>query len=283
MHTFLDLNPSLDNARFVIVPVPYEKTTSYGKGASKGPHAIIDASHYLESFDLETKKEVLNIYTLKRSKASRFQGSKGNKNLIEKVKSLIAKKKIPVILGGEHSITGVAIRAFRSYVPELSVLQIDAHGDLRDALQNDKWSHGSVMRRVLEICPATQVGIRDMSKEGYQFAKKSKQINNIFFAKDIVSTQGFGFRNLLRRIISTLKKNVYITIDVDGFDPSVFPATGTPEPGGLSWNQGLDILKEVCRQRNVIGFDLMELSPQKNSIVSDYAAAKLVYKIISFI
>ncbi|MFC1571640.1 agmatinase [Candidatus Margulisiibacteriota bacterium] len=263
-----DKYADLKKAKFVVVPVPYEATTSYGQGTKNGPAAILRASQYVENFDEELGYEPVakfGIHTL---------GTINLKLLTSNVQTILQKGKIPIVLGGEHSITPLAVKAMAKKFKDLSVLQLDAHADLRDKYKGRKDSHACVMRRVLEICPAVQVGLRSVSREGYQFAKRKKQLEKMHWAGKLESNQ---------KIIDRLSDNVYITIDVDVFDPSVVPATGAPEPGGLGWYKVLNILAEVCKAKNVVGFDVVELSPRKGDIASDFTIAKLIYKLISYI
>jgi len=253
---FLEQEFPYEEAKFVVVPVPYEATTSYGKGTKSGPEAILRASQHVEDFGSE-----LSIYTLK---------SVSVQSLSSKLQSLLKDGKIPVILGGEHSLTPIVVKAFE----DISVLQLDAHADLRDSYGGNKNSHACVMRRVLEICPAVQVGLRNISKEGWEFARESKQIEKIHWAEEMGPVEN---------IVEQLSDNVYITIDVDVFDPSVIPSTGAPEPGGLFWHQVLDLLKGVCAAKKVVGFDVVELAPIKNLPAPDFTIAKLVYKVISYL
>lgn len=257
MPSFLEIEPqysSYENARFVVLPVPYESTTSYGKGTRNGPAAILKASAQVENFIPELGCEPYRkagIHTLKSVAVARLES---------RVESLLKDNKIPVILGGEHSLTPIAVKAFARKYKDLSVLQLDAHADLRNSYKGRKDSHACVMRRVLEICPAVQVGVRSLSQEEYNFAQKTGQLKK-----------------------TRLSKNVYITIDVDVFDPSVIPATGTPEPGGMLWQEMLTILRTVCAARNVVGFDVVELAPIKGQPASDFTVAKLVYQLIGYI
>ena len=268
---FLAIDPRLldyKKASFAVVPVPYEATTSYGKGAKNGPAAILKASHQLEHFDEEAEQEPGNdswVYTFPPVALPKLDAQ---------IASLLKDKKIPVILGGEHSITPLAVKAFAKQHKDLSVLHFDAHADLRDSYRGRKDSHACAMRRVLEICPAVQVGIRSLSKEEWEFAKASGQIDKIHWAQKI---------ELVEKIENQLSKDVYISIDVDVFDPSVMPATGTPEPGGMFWYEVLDILSRVCRDKNIVGFDVVELAPRKGEIFSDFTVAKLIFKIMGYI
>lgn len=250
------------------MPCPHEATTSYGKGTRNGPAAILKASQAVEWFDEELGYEPYHkgwVYTDKPVRVA---------NLESRVTGLLNENKIPIILGGEHSLTPVAVKACAKKHKQLSVLQLDAHADLRDTYEGKKDSHACAMRRVLEICPAVQVGIRSISIEEWEWAKKTGQIDKIHFARKL---------ELVDKIENQLHKDVYITIDVDVFDPSLVPATGTPEPGGLFWYEVLDILKGVCATKNIVGFDVVELAPRKDDIASDFTIAKLIYKVLGFI
>jgi len=267
---FLEIEPEYYNAnkaRFVVIPCPHEATVSYGRGTRRGPAAILRASQQVETFDHELGYEPYRrgwIYTLKQLSVDGLRPA---------VAKVIKDNKIPVILGGEHSITPCAVKAVADKYSDLSVLQLDAHADLRDSYRGTKHSHACAMRRVLEICPVVQAGIRSISSEEYAWAKESGQLAKVHFAGKMDTG----------RIVRQLKKQVYITIDVDVFDPSVIPATGTPEPGGLFWPDLLNILQAVSAQRAVVGFDLVELAPRPGDPASDFTAAKLIYKLIGYI
>lgn len=253
---------------FVIVPCPHEATTSYGHGTKNGPAAILKASRYLEAFDEELGGEPLRrgaVRTGKPVPAARLRSA---------VARIIKDQKLPVILGGEHSLTPLAVGALAGKYQDLSVLQLDAHADLRAAYRGSKNSHACALRRVLEICPAVQVGIRSLSLGEWEWAKRTGQLSRIHFAGRPAETP---------KIAAQLSRHVYITIDVDVFDPAVIPATGTPEPGGLFWYEVLAVLKAVCAARQVVGFDVVELSPRRGDRVSDFTVAKLVYKLMGYI
>jgi len=268
---YLSIEPdfySYEKAKFVVVPCPHEATTTYGRGTRKGPAAILKASQQVETFDEELGFEPYRkslVYTFKPSTVSRLPSA---------AEKIIGDGKIPVVLGGEHSITPVAVKALAEKHKRLSVLQLDAHADLRDSYKGSKDNHACVMRRVLEICPAVQVGIRSISVEEWDWAKKTGQIKKIHWAEKL---------ELIEKIDNQLSRDVYITIDVDVFDPSVIPATGTPEPGGMFWYEVLDVLKGVCRDKNVVGFDVVELAPRRDEPASDFTIAKLIYKIMGFL
>ena len=253
---------------FVIVPCPHEATTSYGHGTKKGPAAILRALREVELFDEELGYEPCRkgpIFIEKPIPVAKLQAT---------VAKILDDNKIPVVLGGEHSLTPVVVKAAAEKHKNLSVLQLDAHADLRDSYRGAKNSHACALRRVLEICPAVQVGIRSISMEEWDWAKNTGQINKVHFAEKL---------EVVDKIENQLSKNVYVTVDVDVFDPSVIPATGTPEPGGMFWYEVLDVLKGVCATKNVVGFDVVELSPRKGDLASDFTVAKLVYKLMGYL
>lgn len=269
---FLDIEKkfsSYNSSKFIILPCPYEVTTTYKKGTKLGPNAILNASQYIETFDEETGKEICEEVGI-----STLNPIVSPNNLKKKIEKILGDKKVPIIIGGEHSISAKIIDSFKNFYPDLSVLQFDAHADLRDKYQGSKFNHACAARRILEICPCVQVGVRNISKEGMKFAQKTGQINKIHFAQKI---------EVVEKIITQLSDTVYINFDIDAFDPSIMPSTGTPEPGGFFWYEVLDILKEVCKLKRVIGFDLVELCPIKGLHAPDFLAAKLIYKIISYL
>ncbi len=263
-------------ARFAVIPVPYEKTTSYGKGTANGPIAILEASRYMELYDeeLDSNTAESGIATLKP-----VLSDDSPEALTEKLRSVCAKvlqdKKFPVVLGGEHSISLGMLLALKDYYKDVSVLQFDAHADLRDAYQGSKHSHACVMRRIREHAPAVQVGIRSFSDDEADNVKKERK--NIFMAAEMHR------RDCTQEIINRLGKNVFITFDVDAFDPSIMPSTGTPEPGGMGWYDVLDILRAVSKERNIVGFDAVELAPNPQTTAPDYTVARLVYRVMGYV
>ncbi|MBE2219601.1 MAG: agmatinase [Ignavibacteria bacterium] len=273
---------SFDSSKVVIVSAPYEKTTSYGKGTARGPGAIIEASHYVEFFDEETAKEVcfdIGIAALEPIKFGKTSGKKALDLIYKDVKALIDAGKFVITLGGEHSISTAPIQAHYDSYEDLSILHFDAHSDLRLEYEGSKYSHASFAARVAEFTTdITQVGIRAQCKEEYEFIKE-KGINT-FYAYQM---RNEGFTHILtEKIVSTLKKNVYITFDVDYFDPSIMPSTGTPEPNGFYWDETMRLLKKVCAERNLVGFDVVELAPVKSYTFPDFLTAKLIYKILNY-
>jgi agmatinase len=270
-----------EEARAVILPVPYDSTTSYRAGTREGPAAILMASRNVELFDIELDCEPLNegVHTLPELEPD-MRGPEATVKSVEKAfGALLADGKFPVMLGGEHSLTTGAVRALaRAYPKDFSVLQLDAHADLRDEYENTPFNHASVMRRVIDQAPVVQVGIRNISTGEMEFVRKTRH-KGIFWAHELVGPN----RDWVKKIVAGLKKNVFITIDLDAFDPSIMPAVGTPEPGGLTWYPVLNLLWEVVRQRQVVGFDVMELCPLPGHVASDFLAAKLVFKLLGYV
>ena len=265
-------NPS--RAKVVIVPVPYDKTSSWGKGADKGPAAILEASEIVENYDIESDSEPYKVGIFTDKPVTENKSPEKMVAAVEKrVSEHLAKGKFPVLLGGEHSVSIGAIQAQVKKYGKLTVLQLDAHGDLRDEYHGSKYSHACIMARAQDICKTVQVGIRSMDTSEKPRAKKS----NMFFAETIAGKTGWN-----KKVLSLLKGNVYVTIDLDVFDPSIMPSTGTPEPGGLLWYEVLDLLRPVFRKTNVTGFDVVEMCPNPNNKAPDFLAAKLVYKLISY-
>jgi len=261
-------------SKVVVLPIPYDSTTDWRSGSRDGPMAIIDASQYLELYDQELDREsyLVGIHTLPELKPS----MKGPEDTVERVykvaSDLVRKEKFVVMLGGEHSLTLGMVRAFKERFDRLSVLQLDAHADLRDEYEDSRYSHACVMRRVLECCPIVQVGIRSLSLEEQRFVALNQM--QPFFAEGLALDE--------KAIISALSEEVYITIDLDVFDPSIMSAVGTPEPGGLSWYEVLRLLRHVAQEKHIVGFDLVELCPREGPSSCAFLAAKLAYKLIGF-
>lgn len=269
---------SWEKSKVVMVPVSYDLTASYKPGTNSGPRAIIDASHYLETYDEETGKEIykIGIYTAKEIKPINPQPEEIIKRVEEEVARIIKEDKFPVLIGGEHSITPGPVRAFKKYLNDFCVLQLDAHRDLRNTYQGSRYSHACIAKRIIEITSLVQVGIRSLSKE--ETLKEYKNLKT-FFMKDVI-----GNKRWVDDVIGELETdNVYVTFDVDVLDPSIMPATGTPEPGGMGWYDILHILKKVAEEKRVIGFDVVELAPIPGNIAPDFLAAKLIYKFLSYI
>ncbi|GAB4436312.1 MAG: agmatinase [bacterium] len=262
----------------MVLPVPYDSATSYGAGARKGPLAIIESSIQLELYDdeLDLESYLLGIHTLPFLEPL-VEPEKMHDSIRSCVSNIIKDKKIPIIIGGDHSISFGPIKALYDSGEEFTVIHFDAHTDLRDSYQGSKFSHACVMRRVADLnIPITQIGIRSLSKEDADYLKSSKLINT-FFARDLYKNNDFA------GIAESIKtKKIYITFDVDAFDPSIISSTGTPEPGGLTWYQTLSIIKTLTDRFDVIGFDVVELAPNTSS-PSEFIVSKLIYKIIGYI
>ena len=264
----------LKDSKAVILPVPYDKTSTWIKGADRGPEAILTASSNLEFYDIETNSEVYKkgIFTDKF-----IQGDLTPEELVnevrDKINGYIKEDKFTVMIGGEHSVSIGAIKAYAQKYDDLCVLQLDAHSDLRDEYNGSKYNHACVMARAKENAKIVQVGIRSMdSSELNQMDKK-----RVVFAKDIQNNKDW-----IADVIKILPNKVYITIDLDVFDPSIMQSTGTPEPGGLLWYEVLNLLKEVIKKKDVVGCDVVELCPNVNNKSPDFLAAKLIYKILSY-
>ncbi len=261
------------NSKIVVLPIPFDKTSTWIKGSYRGPKAIIEASQYMELYDIETDSEVykLGIHTEKEIKASSSELMV--EEVYKKVKNLINDKKFVVALGGEHSISIGVIKAYSGVFNDMSVLHLDAHSDMRDSYDDDKYSHACVMARAKEITSnIVSVGIRSMDSSELKSIDKSK----IFYAHKIHSSTDW-----IKDAVNKLSKNVYVTIDLDVFDPGIMPSTGTPEPGGLDWYQVIALLQSVAKNKNIVGFDVVELCPSENK-ASDFLAAKLVYSLLSY-
>lgn len=266
------------DSKIVIIPVSYDLTTSYMPGTAAGPKAIIDASRYIEAYDEETGKEIykMGIHTLKDSGSKTARPEVVIKNVEAKALKALSSGKLPVIVGGEHSITLGAVKAFKKAVKDFSVLQLDAHMDMRDSFQGSRYSHACIAKRITEITGLTQVGIRSLSKEE---AKMRPRNLNTIFMKDMVDNDKW-----IDKAIGLIKaKKVYVTIDMDAFDPSVMPSVGTPEPGGMRWYDALKLFRKLVRKKEVIGFDVVELAPIKGYISPDFFAARLIYKFLNYI
>jgi agmatinase len=260
-------------ARIVIIPVAYDATSTWIKGADRGPAAIIEASANMELYDIETDSQVYRegIYTDKVIE-EKLPPEDMVESVRERVSDHLKKKKFTVVIGGEHSVSIGSIQAHVENT-SLTVLQLDAHSDLRDQYEGSKYNHACVMARVKELCPFVQVGIRSMDYS----EKASMSRANVFFAEDIYSKTDW-----IDSVVSKLTDKVYITIDLDVFDPSIMPSTGTPEPGGLLWYDVLKLLKAVAVNRDIVGFDVVELCPNERNKSPDFLAAKLIYKLLSY-
>ncbi len=272
-----------DRAAAAILPVPYDGTVSYRSGARDGPQAIIEASRYLELYepDLDLEPAQWGIATLPALEPD-ASGPEANVERVEQVIGALADAgKLPVMLGGEHSLTIGAVRALAQRHPGLSVLQLDAHADMRDSYQGSRYSHACVMRRVRETVGdgnVTQAGVRSLSSE------EMKHIQDAGIAGLHLYTSGqYNDPAAIDELLVGLGETVYVTVDLDALDPSIMPAVGTPEPGGLSWQETLGILRAVAQRSRVIGFDIMELAPNEGPTHAAFTAARLTYKLTGYV
>lgn len=264
--------------RFFVLPVPYEMTTSYCKGTGRGPRAVVEASCQLELWDEELKKETwkAGICTLppfgSKARAEVFFPKLGKK-AAELIKRDDA---VPFFLGGEHSITQALIPPFLEKYPGLSILHFDAHADLRESYEDSRFNHACALYPASRKCKVVQVGIRSVAPE---------ELHNVNSGnvKTFLRHENLDTDKLIKDVLKNLTKTVYMTIDVDGFDPSVVPRTGTPQPGGFLWHEALDLFRAVCREKKIVGVDVVEVSPQKGTVISEFAAAKLVYRLMGYI
>jgi len=266
-----------NSARVVILPIPLDRTTSYVPGTRNGPHEILVASSHMELWDEETETDVhsIGIYTLPEMEFPFGTMDEVVREIRRVASELVTRDKFVVALGGEHAITGPIVAAYAGKFPNLSVLQLDAHADLRDSYMGTRHNHACAMRRVVECAPATQVGIRSLSTEEAKVAPTLP--TRIFYDYNMRDKADW-----IDRVVDSLGDTVYVTIDVDGFDPAIMPATGTPEPGGLSWHEALALLRAVISRRTVVGCDIVELSPMPGNVAPNFLCAKLIYKILSY-
>jgi agmatinase len=263
-----------EDSKIVFIPVPYDETSTWIKGSDKGPEAILNASANMELYDIETDSEVYlhGIFT-----APAVTEKSSPEKMVSEVKNTVTKfiqsNKFVVLAGGEHSVSIGSIQAFAENLNDLTILQIDAHSDLREEYEGSRNNHACVMARAREVCPIVQVGIRasDVSE------LSSIDPKRIFYGYTLRNNPGW-----MQQACDLLTENVYITIDLDAFDPSIMPSTGTPEPGGMYYWEVLDFVKLVSQKRNIVGFDVVELCPNENNKSPDFLASKLIYQILSY-
>lgn len=280
-YDFKDEAEAYEKSKVVVIGVPYDGTASFQTGARNGPNAILEVSPNLEHYD----REYGNIFEIGIFTAGtvdmedvRADPEKVINRVYDVAGNYISDHKFLVTMGGEHSITQGVVRAYSERCDDLSVLQLDAHHDLMEEYGGSKYSHACVAKRLIDLgCKLTQFGVRVTSKEEDEYLSKHDQGINIFYAKDIYDNNRWH-----DDAINSLSRNVYITIDLDGFGPSIMPSTGTPVPGGLDWYGTLDFLRKVYERRNVIGIDVMELKPIPGNEAPNFLAADLIYKNIGF-
>jgi len=265
---------SFENSKIVILPVPYDGTTTWIKGSDKGPKAILEASTNLEMYDIDTDSEVhkLGIHTAEPVTEASSPEAMVNE-VYSRVKALYKKKKFPVVIGGEHTVSIGAFKAASEQFSDLTILQFDAHCDMRDEYKGSKIDHHCVMARASEMAPIVQVGIRSMSAGEREDIKP----DCVFYAMAIYDQSTWMYE-----LLNKLTRNVYITIDLDVLNPSIMASTGTPEPGGMNWFDIINILKKISEQVNIVGFDITELTPNKENKAPDFLAAKLIYTMLTY-
>jgi agmatinase len=262
------------DSEIIIVPVPYDETSTWMKGADKGPDAIMKASVNLEFYDIESDSEahLKGIHTIDPVKEKTSPEALVN-SVYTTVLNLLREKKFPVIAGGNHTVSIGAAKAFSEHFRNLSVLQLDAHTDLRHEYEGSPYNHACTMARIREFAPIVQVGIRSMSREEVPLA----DMERIFPAHEL-----YHNKSKYSEAIDMLTENVYLTIDLDVFDPSLIPSTGTPEPGGPEYFEIMHFLRDVVQKRNVVGFDVVELCPFPANKAPDFVAAKIIYQLLSY-
>ena len=265
-------------AKVAVIPCPYEKTVTYGRGCSYGPSSILEASSYLELFDDELLRNTykIGVHTLPPLNVMNLSPDKMTEHVRKKVSTIINTSKFPVIIGGEHSVSIGSVLAVSKKFKDLTVIHFDAHSDLRDSYMGSKFNHACVARRFYETSDVVQVGVRSFSEEEYLFAKK----NNIrIFGPDSIIKK----HNAARLIKEVKNKNVYLSIDMDVFDPSIMPGVGTPEPNGLNWRTITGLVKNISSLSRVRGMDIVELVPVKNINFPSFLTAKLIYRILGYL
>jgi agmatinase len=264
----------LEQAKIVLIPVPYDGTSTWQKGADKGPEAFLNASENMELYDIETETEVYKQGVFLADAVTENSSPEAMVEAVHAItKSYIKRNKFVTLFGGEHSISIGSIRAFNEMYPNLTVLQLDAHADLRKAYEGSSCNHACAVYEASQTTNLIQVGIRSMDAIETTVMDKEKT----YFAHEMAMDDTW-----VDSSIDQMTDNVFITIDLDAFDPSIMPSTGTPEPGGLLWYETLEFLKQVFTEKNVVGFDIVELCPNKNEKSSDFLAAKLYYKMLSY-
>ena len=263
-----------DESRIVIVPVPYDATSTYIRGADRGPAAILEASPALEFYDIETGVEahLQGIFTLSPLETG-DDAVELTDAVYKTVTELFADKRFPVVIGGNHTVSIGAFRAASEAFTDLTILQLDAHSDLRQVYEGSHLNHACAGARAREYAPLVQVGVRSMAADELPFVDSGR----IFYAHELWSD-----KSLYEKALSLLTANVYITVDLDVFDPSLMPSTGTPEPGGPDYREVMHFLREVFRKRNVTGFDVVELCPSETNKAPDFMAAKVIYQMLSY-
>ncbi|MZP55317.1 MAG: agmatinase [Bacteroidales bacterium] len=259
----------------IIIPVPYDATSTWIRGAEKGPDAIMEASVNLEFYDIETRSSIhkRGIHTIPPVAVGNSPEELVNE-VYKKTDEILSDGKFPVIIGGNHTVSIGSVKAFSDHYDDLTVLQLDAHADLRQEYEGSPLNHACAMARITEMVPAVQLGIRSMSQDELPFVREDR----IFYSHDL-----FHDKTLYKKALDLLTGNVYITIDLDVLDPSIMPSTGTPEPGGPAYYELMHFLKTVAGERNVVGFDVVEMCPSPVNKAPDFVAAKIIYQLLSYV
>lgn len=265
---------SFEKSKVTLIPVPFDGTSTWGKGADKGPEAFLHAAENMELYDIETDSEVYKQGIYLANPITENESPEAMVTAVhETVKKTIKRNKFVTLVGGEHSISIGAMRAFNECFQNLTVVQIDAHADLRSAYEGSKYNHACALYEANQNTNLVQVGIRSMDA----IERTEMNEDNVFFAHDMVNDDYW-----MDNAIDAMTDTVYITFDLDALDPSIMPSTGTPEPGGLFWYETLEFLRRIFEEKNVVGFDIVELCPNPNDKSSDFLAAKLYYKMLSY-
>ncbi len=280
---FLSLEPALADyarARYAVMPIPYDATVSWRGGTKNGPHAVIAASEHMETYDdeLDAEYHEAGIATLEALEPD-ARGPEAMCNRVQQAAGRVVDDgKMLIGLGGEHSVTIGLFRAVRKQHPDLSVLQIDAHTDLRDEYHSSPYSHACVMRRIVDTgAKIAGVGVRSISAEEWAFIRSRPEQILAMTGLKVASTPDW-----IDRVLDHLGEKVYLSIDIDGFDPAVAPGTGTPEPGGLTWYQGCRLLRALAERKQIVGMDVVEVAPVSDQTVTEHLAARLIYKMICY-
>jgi agmatinase len=267
-----------DSSKFTVIPVPYDLTTTYMPGTKKGPQAILEASIHMELYDEELQKETYRagIHTRHAIPVQSLQPREMLRMVADVVASDMKSGRVQVVLGGEHSVSLAPVQELLKLYPNMSVLQLDAHADLRDSYEGTPYNHACVGRRISEHCPLVQAGIRSMSKEEADFKQSSQVLT--FSDYDFKDSAG-----TFDAVLDKLTDDVYLTLDLDVLDPAIMPSVGTPEPGGLGWYEILAFLRILSQRKRIVSFDVVELAPQPGNIAPDFLTAKLIYRIMGYI
>jgi agmatinase len=263
----------LQTAKVVLIPVPYDGTSTWVKGADKGPNAFLDASENMELYDIETNSEPYQAGVFLAPTVTENSSPENMVNAVHAAVKYLELGKFVTIFGGEHSISIGTIRGFKEKYNDLTVVQFDAHADLRDEFHGSAFNHACAVHEANKTTNLIQIGIRSVDGGENKFMKRE----NVFFAENIYNNSAWE-----EKALAKMTGNIFITIDLDVFDPSILPSTGTPEPGGLLWYQMITFLKKIFTQKNVVGFDIVELAANENERSSDFVAAKLYYKMLAY-